>query len=94
MLEKVKQALRISNTAFDTELNDLIEAAKADLILSGILQSKIDAIDTDILIQRAVMVYCKCYFGIENSDYDRNLQAYNSLKNHLSLTAEYTEVGE
>jgi uncharacterized phage protein (predicted DNA packaging) len=94
MLDKVKQALRISNTTFDTELNDLIDAAKADLVLSGILQSRISAIDTDILIQRAVMVYCKCYFGIENPEYERNLQAYNSLKNHLSLTAEYMEVGE
>lgn len=94
MLEKVKEILRISNNSFDTEITDLIDSAKADLLLVGILQSKIDAIDTDPLIQRAVIVYCKANFGLENPDYEKNLQAYNSLKNHLSLTAEYTEAGE
>lgn len=36
MLEDVKTILRISNNAYDDEIEDLIEAAKADLKLSGV----------------------------------------------------------
>ena len=36
MLEDVKTALRISNNAYDAEIEDLIEAAKMDLKLSGV----------------------------------------------------------
>ena len=36
MLEDVKAILRISNNAFDAEIEDLIEAAKIDLKLSGV----------------------------------------------------------
>lgn len=36
MLEDVKTVLRISNNAYDAEINDLIEAAKIDLKLSGV----------------------------------------------------------
>jgi len=36
MLKDVKAILRISNSAYDAEIEDLIEAAKIDLKLSGI----------------------------------------------------------
>ena len=36
MLEKVKKSLRINNTVMDTEIADLIEAAKIDLSISGV----------------------------------------------------------
>jgi len=36
MLEDVKAILRISNSAYDAEIEDLIEAAKIDLKLSGV----------------------------------------------------------
>ena len=87
LLVDVKQCLRISNTSFDTEIQDLIDAAKADLVLSGVLESKI--VDTDLLIKRAIIIYVKANFGFENPDYDKLERAYNSLKNHLTLSQEY-----
>ena len=36
MLTEIKTYLRISNTACDDEINDLIDAAKSDLKLSGV----------------------------------------------------------
>ncbi|NLC03180.1 MAG: phage gp6-like head-tail connector protein [Tissierellia bacterium] len=36
MLEDVKLSLRINNTAFDAEINDLIDAAQRDLVIAGI----------------------------------------------------------
>lgn len=92
ILADVKQALRISpsNTAFDTEVNDLIAAARDDLRLSGVLESKV-VLDNDSLIKRAITVYCKANFGYDNADADKQQASYNSLKAHLTLSAEYTE---
>ena len=88
LLGDIKTTLRISSTAYDTEISDLIDAAKADLQLSGVLATKI--VDTDPLIKRVITIYCKANFGLENPDYERLLQAYGSLKIHLCLSTEYT----
>lgn len=90
MLGKVKLALRISNTLLDEEVSDLIDAARQDLILSGILSSKAED-DNDALVKRAVITYCKANFGYDNPDADRFRQSYEMLKQHLSLSVEYTE---
>lgn len=89
MLNDVKDALRVSGTALDTEIQDLIDAAKADLQLSGVHADKI--IDPDPLIKRAVIVYCKAHFGWDNPEADRFNQSYIMLKQHLTLSAEYIE---
>ena len=91
MLNDVKDALRVNGDDLNLEILDLIEAAKADLILSGVLESKV--IDTDPLIKRAVTVYCKANFGYEDPKLaERFQESYISLKHHLTLSAEYTEV--
>lgn len=90
MLETIKLLLRISNNAFDNEINDLISAARVDLIISGVLAVKANS-DTDALIKRAIALYVKAHFGYDNPDYDKLLQSYNMLKIHLALSAEYTE---
>jgi len=95
MLNDVKIALRISadNTAYDTEINDLISAAKADLMLAGILQNKVND-DTDPLIKRAITVYVKANFGWNNPDSEKLQQSYDMLKRHLTLSLEYTKAVE
>lgn len=91
MLQDIKNSLRINGTDLDIELLDLIEAAKADLILSGVHKDRV--IETDPLIKRAITIYCKAYFGYEDPKYaDRFQESYISLKQHLTLSAEYTEV--
>lgn len=91
MLDDVKKALRISlsNTAFDGEVTDLIAAARDDLRLSGVLASKVED-DTDTLIKRAITVYAKANFGIDNPDAERFQASYESMKAHLTLSQEYT----
>lgn len=92
ILYNVKTALRISpsNFSFDSEINDLMEAARQDLTLSGVsLEKSID--DSDPLIRRAITVYVKTHFGYDNPDYGRLLEAYNMLKSHLTLSQEYTD---
>ena len=91
----IKTALRIStnNTAFDSEIADLIDAARADLMLAGILPAKAND-DNDPLIKRAITVYVKANFGWNNPDAERLQQSYDMLKCHLALSQEYAEVTE
>lgn len=86
MLEKVKMALRISTDAFDSEMNDLIESAKLDLGIAGVvLPPTIDA-----LVTKAVITYCKMSFGIPE-DYDRLKASYDEQKAQLATATGYTE---
>lgn len=91
ILDDIKGLMRISltQTAFDSELSDLIAAARSDLMLSGVLAVKaVD--DTDSLIKRAVSLYCKANFGWDNPDAGRLMASYDMLKMHLTLSMEYT----
>lgn len=88
MLTDVKLSLRISNTAFDNEIIDLIDAAKLDLGISGV--ENIDI--TDPLIKRAVTIYVKANFGWDNPDAERLQELYILLKQHLSLSGDYNVV--
>lgn len=91
ILNDIKTALRISinNTAFDSEIADLIAAARADLMLAGVLLAKAND-DNDPLIKRAITVYVKANFGWNNPDAERLQQSYDMLKSHLALSQEYT----
>lgn len=86
MLNKVKTALRITTTAYDTELTDLIEAAKLDLGVAGVLLPS----DLDDLVTRVIITYCKMSFGIPE-DYDRLKESYDEQKAQLSTHTGYTE---
>jgi len=91
LLDDVKVALRISSstTAFDGEVQDLITAARHDLVLSGVVAEKAEN-EGDPLIKRAIMTYCKVHFGYDNPDADRLARAYEMLKAHLSLAGDYS----
>ena len=89
MLNKIRDRVRENGTALDDEILDLIEAAKADLILAGVHKDKV--IEEDPLINRAITVYCKANFGYEDPKLSERFQeSYVSLKHHLTLSAEYT----
>ncbi len=81
----MKTALRISHGVLDAEIQDLIDAAKLDLSISGVTLIE----DVDPLIIRAVITYCKANFGLENVDSEKYQQSYNMLKNHLALAGDY-----
>lgn len=91
MLEKVKLALRIVTTAFDSEINDLIDAALADLGLAGVE----NLVQTDPLVIRAVTTYCKVNFGSpEDGEYNRLKAAYDEQKAQLQTATGYTDWGD
>ncbi len=90
MLDEVKLVLRINAYAFDVEVQDLIDAARADLVLSGVTQEKANS-DDDPLIKRAIKTYCKANFGWNNPDAEKLHDSYEALKTHLSSSKDYTE---
>ena len=86
MLEKVKMALRIKTNAYNTELNSLIESAKLDLGIAGVIVPA----ELDALIERAIITFCKMSFGLPD-DYDKLKRSYDEQKAQLSNATGYTE---
>lgn len=94
MIDKVRNALRISvtdNQAINEELNDLIDAAKLDLGIAGVVVPQTD----DKIVTKAIITYCKLSFGLPE-DYDRLKRSYDEQKAQLSNATGYTvwEVSE
>lgn len=85
----VKTALRISNNAFDDEIEALVDAAKIDLTHADVMRATADD-DLNPLIRRAIITYCRLNFG-EPSDYDRLKRAYDEIKHQLSMNSDYTD---
>lgn len=85
MLDKVKLALRMTTDEFDDELNDLIQAAYMDLGVAGVTY----VTESDSLIIRAVVTYCKMNFG-ENDAYERLKESYDEQKAQLSMDSDHT----
>ena len=86
LIDDIKISLRITNTAYNTEITDLINAAKADLLLSGVLVTS----ETDVLIKRCINLYVKAHFGYNNPDSEKLKLSYDLLKIHLGLSGEYS----
>ena len=85
LIDDVKTNLRVSGTTFDSaEIQPLIDACKKDLQLAGV---KITT-DTDPLIKRAVILYCKAYFGF-NGEMEKYANAYEFQKKSLACAGDY-----
>ncbi|MDD9149255.1 head-tail connector protein [Sporolactobacillus sp. CQH2019] len=92
LLPDVKTALRVSHTALDTEINDLIAAARKDLYSGGVGQASSEATDSiDPLVKRAIIVYCKANFLDNVADAERFQLSYDLLKTHLALAGDYQD---
>ena len=77
-LDNVKMALRITTTAYDSELTYLIAAAKLDLGIAGVVVPE----TLDAIVERAIITYCKLHFGIPD-DAERLQRSYDEQKAQL-----------
>ena len=88
-LDKVKMALRISTTALDDELADLIKAAEQDLGVAGVvLPDTLNEICTT-----AIITYCKMRFGLPE-DAEWLKKSYDEQKAQLVTATGYTNWGD
>ena len=85
ILNSVKLALRRTGTsAFDTDIAELIEAAKNDLSIAGV---NVD--EDDPLIQMAIKTYCKAHFG-ETDEFINLRDSYETQKAQLMVASGFT----
>ena len=92
LLDDVKIACRVTSTAYNTELSDLIQAALADLGITDINPELL--VETPgPLIKQAILTYCRMNFGeVEDGKYDRLKASYDEQKSQLLISREYREV--
>ena len=92
LLDKVKLAIPLSTDAYDSDLNDLIDAAKLDLEKTAGVQlpSTLDA-----LCERAIITYAKMHFiSMTDSEYERMKASYDEQKAQLMTATGYTDWGD
>lgn len=104
MLKETKLALRVTASAYDSELASLIQAGAKDLQLAGVIikgRIAFDEVDgvvkdlstvNDALIVRAIVTYVRCNFGTP-VDYDRMKASYDEQKAQLMMATGYTDFG-
>lgn len=90
MLDAVKLAMRpaIKTNAYDSEIQDLINAAKADLKRLGIQGD-----DADPLIRQAIKTYCRLHFGTPE-DAEKLERSYATQIGQLINSSGYRDWGE
>lgn len=94
LLDDVKVACRVTSTAFDGELADLVTAAFNDLGIADIDPILLVETNTAPLIKQAVITYCKMHFGFQSDGYYERLKAsYDEQKAQLLMATGYTTWG-
>ncbi len=85
ILQAAKLALRITTTAFDEQISDLIDAALLDLETAVV--TYVDP--NDALVRQAVITYVRMHFG-EPDEWDRLKASYDEQKAQMSTRTGYT----
>ena len=92
-LTSIRQYMRLTSTIHDSELEDRVNAARADLVLGGVLPAKAED-EQDPLIMRAVATYVKAEFGLDNGDSEKYRASYKEQRNGLALSDSYIASGQ
>lgn len=93
MLSKVKLALLITTTDFDSELNNLIAAAVKDLGVAGVEGSTVSTSTSDEIVVQAIITYCGYQFELMHGNLNRSdafKRSYDEQKAQLSMATGYT----
>lgn len=88
LLDDVKTALRVTTNAYDNELTDLIESAKLDLGIAGVVIPN----PMPPVVSTAIKTYCKINFGTPNpSNYEYLKKSYDEQKAQMGMSSDYTD---
>jgi len=88
LLDDVKQALRITGSEHNGEIEDLIAAAKAEFVRVGLDPKKVEAA-SEPLIKLAIINYCRAQFDWDHPNIDRLQRTIQQLQANLSLSGDY-----
>lgn len=95
LLNDVKAVCRVTSSAYDTELADLILAGFADIGITDVKASMLVESDSlNPLVKRAVLTYCRMNFGeVEDGFYDRLKASYDEQKSQMLMSSTFTDWG-
>jgi len=82
--------LRITTDRLDEEITDLVNAARDDLVLGGVLPARTED-ESDALMKKAIATYIKAEFGLDNDDAGAYRAAYEDLKKRFINSDQYTK---
>ena len=88
LIDTCKMAMRITTTAYDSEINAYIDAAKLDLGIAGVETAVLDS-----LTEKAVLTYVRMSFGAP-ANYEQLKTAYDEQKAQLMNATGYTDWGD
>jgi hypothetical protein len=89
LVAAAKLAARITTSAFDAQINMLLDAALLDLGVAGVTVPE----TLDALVQQAAITYFLLHFG-QPDEYDRLKRSYDEQKAQLSTCTGYTNWGD
>lgn len=93
LLDDVKISLRVTTNAYDSEISDLIDSAKKDLQIAGIMESvTVSTADMNKAVVTAIKTYCKMNFG-NPQNYENLKKSYDEQKAQMSMSTGYTDWG-
>lgn len=88
LIAAAKLAARVTTTAFDDQVSQLLNAALLDLGIAGVeVPATLDAI-----VKQAAITYFLMHFG-QPDDYDRLKASYDEQKGQLATATGYTDWG-
>lgn len=90
MLKKIKLSMRIVHDVLDLDITGNIDACMLDLQRVGIGKSFAIPTSKDALIIKAAELYCKWQYDY-NGKGDQYKQAFENLRDSLSLCGDYAE---
>ena len=91
LLQKCMSMLGVTDTEYEDEIQDLIDAAKADLGIAGVTKANVE---TDALIKKAIKTYVAANFGEGTGGPDNHQQlveSYETQKKQLMSATGYTD---
>ena len=93
LIDDVRSYLRIdaSDTSFDVEIQDLINAVQTELTDVGVNPAFVSSA-TDPLIKKAITTFCKANFGYDTDNAEAFASSYEKLKIYLMNSSTYQVV--
>ena len=76
LLDEMRMRLRVASDMTDDEIEGEIYAAVADMRRCGVKESLLDMDDPSPLVRHAIALYCKAYYGYDNSEREQFVAAY------------------
>ena len=89
LVAAAKLAARIKSTAFDDQVEMLLDAALLDMGVAGVVVPA----ELDPIVTQAAITYFLMHFG-QPDEYDRLKRSYDEQKAQLSTCTGYTDWGD